>query len=84
MELLRNKKRIKRCGDGKRNWFWSFEIWNTWNGENIVTNKETNFVFAQLTNWDKFSDEDNTGTQEVENDSTSSGITKEHKITKTQ
>ena len=30
---LRNKKKNKRCEDEERNWFWTFGIWNTWNGE---------------------------------------------------
>ena len=25
--------RKKRCEDEERNWFWTFGIWNTWNGE---------------------------------------------------
>ena len=47
---LRNKKKNKRCEDEERNCFWTFGIWNTWNGENVVTNKELKFAFAQPTN----------------------------------
>ena len=46
LELLTNK----RCDDKERNWFWTFGIWNTWNGENVVTNNELKFAFAQPTN----------------------------------
>ena len=66
---LRNKKKNKRCEDEERNWFWTFGIWNTWKGENVVTNKELNFAFAQPTNWDNFSDEEYSESQEDENDS---------------
>ena len=34
----------------------------------VVTNKELNFAFAQPTNWDKFSDEDDSESQEDERD----------------
>ena len=36
----------KRIKDEERNWFWTFGIWNTWNGENVVTNKDLKFAFA--------------------------------------
>ena len=39
--------------------------------KNVVINKELNFAFAQPTNWDKLSDEDDSESQEDENDSRS-------------
>ena len=39
--------------------------------KNVVTNKELKFAFAQSTNWDNFSYEDNSESQEDENDSRS-------------
>ena len=36
--------------------------------KNVVTNKELKFAFAQPTNWDNFSYEDNSESQEDEND----------------
>ena len=39
--------------------------------KNVVTNKELKFAFAQPTNWDNFSYEDNSESQEDENDSRS-------------
>ena len=36
--------------------------------KNIVINKELKFAFAQRTNWDNFSDKDDSGSQEDEND----------------
>ena len=39
--------------------------------KNVLINKELNFAFAQPTNWDKFSDEDDSESQEDENDSRS-------------
>ena len=39
--------------------------------KNIVTNKELKFAFAQPTNWNNFSYEDNSESQEDENDSRS-------------
>ena len=36
--------------------------------KNVVTNKELKFAFAQPTNWDNFSDEDDSESQEDEND----------------
>ena len=62
---------MRRYEDEQRNWFWTFGIWNTWNGENVVTNKEIKFAFAQPTNWDNFSEEDDSESQEDENDSRS-------------
>ena len=45
--------------------------------KNVVTNKELKFAFAQPTNWDNFSDED-------ENDSRSQVSQRQHMINKTQ
>ena len=39
--------------------------------KNVVTNKELKFAFAQSTNWDNFSNEDDSESQEDENDSRS-------------
>ena len=39
--------------------------------KNVVTNKVLNFAFAQPTDWDKFSDEDDSESQEDLNDSRS-------------
>ena len=36
--------------------------------KNVVTNKEIKFAFAQPTNWDNFSEEDDSESQEDEND----------------
>ena len=52
--------------------------------KNVVTNKELKFVFAQPTNWDNFSYEDNSESQEDENDSRSQLSQREHLINKTQ
>ena len=52
--------------------------------KNVVTNKEHNFVFAQPTNWDNFSDEDNSESQEDENDSKKQVSQREYLINKTQ
>ena len=53
--------------------------------KNVVTNKELKFAFAQPTNWDNFfSDEDDSESQEVENDSRSQVSQREHLINKTQ
>ena len=41
-----------------------------------MTNKELKFTFAQPTNWDKFSDEDDSEFQENENDSRSQVFSK--------
>ena len=48
--------------------------------KNVVTNKELKFAFAQPTNWDDFSDEDNSEFQEDENDSRSQVSQWEHMI----
>ena len=39
--------------------------------KNVVTNKVLNFAFAQPTDWDKFSDKDDSESQEDVNDSRS-------------
>ena len=52
--------------------------------KNVVTNRELNFVFAQPTNWYKFSDEDDSESQEDENDSTSQVSQRELLINKKQ
>ena len=58
-------------------WRWRKKlILNIWNlkfemEKNVVTNKELKFAFAQPTNWDNFSDEDDSESQEDENDSRS-------------
>ena len=49
-----------------------------------MTNKELKFAFAQPTNWDNFSDEDDSESQEDENDSRSQASQREHLINKTQ
>ena len=64
LDLLTKLKKNKRCEDEERNLFWRFGIWNTRNGENLMRNKGSNFVFAKPINWDNFSDEDKTN-QEV-------------------
>ena len=52
--------------------------------KNVVTNKELKFAFAQPTNWDNFSDEDDSESQEDENDSRSQISQRKHLINKTQ
>ena len=52
--------------------------------KNVVANKELIFAFAQPTNWDDFSDEDDSEFQEDENDSRSQVSQREHLINKTQ
>ena len=52
--------------------------------KNVVTNKELKFAFAQPTNWDNFSDEDDSESQEDENDSRSQVSQRKHLINKTQ
>ena len=52
--------------------------------KNVVINKELKFAFAQPTNWDNFSDEDDSESQEDENDSRSQVSQREHLINKTQ
>ena len=52
--------------------------------KNVVTNKELKFAFAQPTNWDNFSDEDDSESQEDENDSRSQVSQREYLINKTQ
>ena len=52
--------------------------------KNVVTNKELKFAFAQPTNWDNFSYEDNSESQEDENDSRSQVSQRQHMINKTQ
>ena len=52
--------------------------------KNVMTNKESNFAFAQPTNWDNFSDEDSSQSQEDENDSRSQVSLREQMINKTQ
>ena len=52
--------------------------------KNVVTNKEHKFAFAQPTNWDNFSDEDDSESQEDENDSRSQVSQRKHLINKTQ
>ena len=52
--------------------------------KNVVTNKELKFAFAQPTNWDNFSDEDDSESQEGENDSRSQVSQRKHLINKTQ
>ena len=52
--------------------------------KNVVTNKEFKFAFAQPTNWDNFSYEDNSESQEDENDSRSQVSQRQHMINKTQ
>ena len=52
--------------------------------KNAVTNKELKFAFAQPTNWDNFSYEDNSEPQEDENDSRSQVSQRQHMISKTQ
>ena len=49
-----------------------------------MTNKEYKFAFAQPTNWDNFSDEDDSESQEDENDSRSQVSQRKHLINKTQ
>ena len=44
--------------------------------------KQPNFVFAQPTNWDNFSDEDDSESQDIENGSTSQGSQRKHTINK--
>ena len=39
--------------------------------KNVVTNKKLNFAFAQPTNWDNFSDEDDSESHEDKKDSRS-------------
>ena len=52
--------------------------------KNVVTNKELKFAFAQPTNWDNFSDEDDSESQEDENDLRSQVSQREHLINKAQ
>ena len=52
--------------------------------KNVVTNKELKFAFAQPTNLDKFSDEDDSESQEDENYSRSQVSQRKHLINKTQ
>ena len=52
--------------------------------KNVVTNKELKFAFAQPTNKDNFSDEDDSEYQEDENDSRSQVSQRKHLINKTQ
>ena len=52
--------------------------------KNVVTNKELKFAFAQPTNWDNFSDEDGSESQEDENDSRNQISQRKHLINKTQ
>ena len=68
----------------KRNWFWTFIIWNTWNVEKCCDNKELNFTFAQPTNRNDFSDKDDSEFQEEENDSRSQVSHREYMINKTK
>ena len=49
-----------------------------------MINKELKFAFAQPTNWDNFSDEDDSKSQENENDSRSHISQRKHLINKTQ
>ena len=52
--------------------------------KNVGTNKELKFAFAQPTNWDNFSDEDDSESQEDENDWRSQVSQREHLINKAQ
>ena len=52
--------------------------------KNVVTNKESKFAFAQPTNWDNFSYEDNSESQEDENDLRSLVSQRQQMINKTQ
>ena len=52
--------------------------------KNVVTKKELKFAFAQPTNWDNFSNENESEFQEDENDSRSQVLQREHMINKTQ
>ena len=52
--------------------------------KNVVINKELKFAFAQPTNRDIFSDEDDWESQEDENDSRSQVSQRKHLINKTQ
>ena len=52
--------------------------------KNVVTNKELKFAFSQPTNWDNFSDEDDSESQEDKNDSRSQVSQREHLINKTK
>ena len=52
--------------------------------KNVVTNKELKFAFAQPTNLDNFSNEDDSESQEDENDSRSQVSQRKHLINKTQ
>ena len=52
--------------------------------KNVVTKKELKFAFAQPTNWDNFSNENDSESQEDENDSRSQVLQREHMINKTQ
>ena len=78
------RKRIKNVKTKKEIDFehLKFEIFEI--EKNVVTNKEHKFAFAQPTNWDNFSYEDDSESQEDENDSRSQVSQREHLINKTQ
>ena len=52
--------------------------------KNVVINKELKFAFEQPTNWDNFTEEDGSESQENENNSRSLVSQREHMINNTQ
>ena len=77
------RKRIKDVKMKEKIDFEHLESENFEMEKNVVINKEFKFTFAQPTNWDNFSDKDDSESQEDENDSRSQVSQREHLINKT-